>query len=66
MWPGAARRSIFQSFTSDDEMRFLGRRLKYPPVLDAQRVVRKNVQSILIVENDRETSGLGGLNLSYQ
>ena len=66
MWPGAVRRSIFQSFTRDDEVRFLGRWLKYPPVLIAQRVVRKNVQSILIVENNCETSGFGGLNFPHQ
>jgi hypothetical protein len=63
---GARERSSSQSFTSHDEVWFLRRGLEYPPVFVAQRVIGKNIQSILIVKNNRETSRVADFNPSHQ
>src|ERR1700741_2078307 len=55
-----------QPFARDDQVRFLKIRLKYPPVLVFQRVIRKDVQSIFIVKDNGDRPCRANLNLSYQ
>lgn len=61
----ALGRSIFQSFPGDDEVRLPSIRLEYPPVLAAQGVIRKNIQSIGVLKTDRKTSRRADLNLLH-
>jgi hypothetical protein len=45
-----AKELRFQSFTSDNEVRSLDVRIKYPPVFIAERIIRKHIQSIVIIK----------------
>src|SRR5215472_14942748 len=56
--------SPFQPLTSDDKVWFFGRRLKYSPVLAAQRIIGENIQSILVVKSDRESPGFAHFDIS--
>ncbi len=49
-WQSVAKESRFQSFTSDNEVRSLDVRIKYPPVFIAERIIRKHIQSIVIIK----------------
>lgn len=62
---GQLLRLGFESFTRNNEVGFLGIRPKYPPVLAAQRVIRKDVKGILAVENNGEGTCFADLNLLH-